>query len=313
MEKVTFITTTKNDEKGAEMLFSSLLLLTKLPDEIIVVDAESNYGTKDVLMKFEASFKKKKIPFIVIDRNCNRGVGRNIAIKQASHKVVAVSDAGSMLSKEWLINISKPFSDKAISVVSGYYKAGDGTVFQKCLAAYTCVMPNKLSEDFLPSSRSIAFRKSAWQKVQGYPEKLDSCEDLVFARSLKDAGLKFYLEKKALVTWPQRTTLMDAAKQFFSYAFGEGQALYIRPQTPLLFGRYIVGVTMFFYGFLHSQIWTYLLLGLVAYTLWAVVKNYKYVQDIRAMYLLPLLQVVSDIAVMSGMICGVVNLLMQKK
>lgn len=307
MEKVTFITTTKNDEKGVEMLFSSLLMQTKLPDEIIIVDAESSDKTKGVLKKFEAHFKKKKIPITVINQECNRAQGRNIAIKKASHKIIAVSDAGCVLSKEWLKNITEPFVNKSVAVVSGYYNAGDGTVFQKCLAAYTCVMPDKLTSDFLPSSRSVAFRKSSWENVKGYPEELDTCEDLVFARNMRNAGLTFFLQKEAVVTWPQKKTLFAAAKQFFSYARGDGQALYIRPQTPLLFGRYLVGILMFFAGFLYAAFWMLLGAGLLLYIFWAISKNYKYVQDIHAIYLLPLLQFVSDFAVIAGMKLGVAD------
>ena len=41
---------------------------------------------------------------------------------------------------------------------------------------------------FLPSSRSVAFRKAAWAAVGGYPEWLDYCEDLVFDLSLRERG-----------------------------------------------------------------------------------------------------------------------------
>ncbi len=304
---ITFITTTKNDKNGAKMLFSSLLLQTKLPDEIIVVDAESTDGTRDILKKYEANFKKKSIPFVIIRKNCNRARGRNIAIKKATHKIIVVSDAGCSLHRDWLKKITEPFDDKEVAVVSGYYKADAGTVFQKCLAAYTCVMPDKLTDDFLPSSRSIAFRKSSWQKVQGYPEHLDYCEDLVLARNMKNAGLNFFLEKKAIVTWPQKKTLLAAAKQFFSYARGDGQAFYIRPQTPFLFGRYLVGLIMLFAGFFYPSVWMYLCAAFVAYVFWAIIKNYRYVQNIQALYILPLLQFFSDVAVLSGMTLGVAD------
>ena len=43
---------------------------------------------------------------------------------------------------------------------------------------------------FLPSSRSVLFRRAAWQRVGGYPEWLDYCEDLVFDLALQAAGLR---------------------------------------------------------------------------------------------------------------------------
>jgi glycosyltransferase involved in cell wall biosynthesis len=294
MGKVTFITTVRNDEKGVVMLLASLLKQMQLPDEVIVVDAESNDGTMGVLENFKKDFEKKHVPFKIISARCNRAQGRNIAIQQARNGIIAVSDAGCLLAKDWLLLMTKPFNDKDIDLVSGYYTTGKGNVFQRCMAAYTSVMPDKLTDEYLPSSRSIAFRKSTWEKVNGYPEYLDTCEDLMFARNVKNSGATFYLEKKALVLWPQVTTILAAAKQFFGYARGDGQAHYIRPQTPFLFGRYILAIIL----------WKYLLAALFLYLFWAIAKNYRYVRNPQAIILLPLLQIVSDFAVMSGMILG---------
>ena len=41
-------------------------------------------------------------------------------------------------------------------------------------------------QTFLPSSRSVAFCKTAWEAVGGYPEWLDYSEDLVFDMALKE-------------------------------------------------------------------------------------------------------------------------------
>ena len=42
---------------------------------------------------------------------------------------------------------------------------------------------------FLPSSRSVAFTRRAWEQVGGYPEWLDYCEDLVFDFALRGRRL----------------------------------------------------------------------------------------------------------------------------
>ena len=44
-------------------------------------------------------------------------------------------------------------------------------------------------ETFLPSGRSIAFKKSAWKEVGGYPENLYTGEDTLFDLKLKEKGL----------------------------------------------------------------------------------------------------------------------------
>ncbi|KXK11099.1 MAG: hypothetical protein UZ22_OP11002000481 [Microgenomates bacterium OLB23] len=156
----------------------------------------------------------------------------------------------------------------------------------------------------MPSSRSIAFKRSAWRAIGGYPEQYDTCEDLVFAQRLKDRGMQFYLEKNAVVIWQQEKSIIAVAKQLFGYARGDGQALYVRPQTPLLFFRYLVGALLLGAGFYNVIFWQALAVLLVFYILWAIKKNYRYVQHISALFYLPLLQFISDAAVICGMIVG---------
>ena len=110
-------------------------------------------------------------------------------------------------------------------------------------------MPDILDpETFLPSSRSIAFKKSAWKKVGGYPVHLDTAEDLMFARALKKADTKFHMVKDAIVLWPQRSTWKSAFLQFFRYAQGDGKAAYFRPQTPFLVLRCLLGLATLLYA-----------------------------------------------------------------
>jgi glycosyltransferase involved in cell wall biosynthesis len=311
MEKITFISTVFNDVSGVRMLLDSLLKQTKLPDEVIIVDAMSSDGTYEELREYEKVFKKKGVNCVLIQEKCNRAKGRNIAIKNASGAIIIASDAGCELSPEWLFEMTKPFNDQSTEVVSGYYSAGKGTIFQASIAAYTCVMPDKLKEDFLPSSRSIAFRKEIWKKVGGYPEHLDTCEDLVFARELQNIQATRVLVRQPLVTWPQEKSLSSFATQIFGYARGDGQALYIRQQTPLLFGRYVVALALFLYGFYSPALWVLLGSAVFAYLIWAVKKNYRYAQHPKAYMILPILQIVSDFCVMCGMVYGMISKLRQ--
>ena len=138
---------------------------------------------------YRLKIKGKGIEFKLIIKKGNIAIGRNEAIKNANNEIILVSDVGCILDKDWVKNISAPFEDKKVDVVAGFYEPIADSVFEKCLATYTSVMPDKIDpENFLPSSRSVAFKKSAWKEVGGYPEWLDTCEDLYFARELKRKG-----------------------------------------------------------------------------------------------------------------------------
>lgn len=307
--KKTFIATVFNEEKTISKLLDSLLEQTIIPDEIVFVDAGSKDKTRMILEEYS---KEMQVPFYIFKKKGNRSKGRNYAIKKATGSVIVVTDAGCILKKDWFEKITKPFEKKSVDVVAGFYMAQVNNTFEKCLSTYTCVMPEKVTGDFLPSSRSIAFKKSVWKKVKGYPEYLNTCEDLVFARKLKREGLNFYVEKRAIVFWPQRKNLWEAFQQFLAYAKGDGEAHYVRRSTPLLFARF----TAFFIIVLWPGTLVPKLLILatltVLYLLWSIKKNFKYASRWEALFYLPALQITSDIAVFFGMTYGYIRSIILK-
>jgi len=305
--RTTLILTVLNEESTISKFLDSLNRQSSIPDEIIITDGGSTDKTKQKILNFVNS-QKNKLNVKLIEEKGNIAKGRNAAIKFSSNEFILCTDAGCFLDKDWVKNISSPFKDKNVDVVSGFYNPVTRNIFEKCLAAYTSTMPDKLNEDFLPSSRSIAFKKSAWKKVKGYPEYLDRCEDLIFAKNLKEKNFKFKLVKNAIVYWPQRKNIFQAFKQFFLYAKGDGQAKYIRPQVPLVYIRYFLAVYILFLSILEKSMGGLVLLILlfISYVIWAIKKNYKYVKNKKAIYILPMLQFAADASVIIGTTLGLV-------
>ncbi len=303
--KTAVVITLRNEEISIEKLIKSINLQTKIADEIIFVDGGSNDSTVKILENFKASYKgKAKIK--VITKELNRAAGRNVGIKIAKSEIIAITDAGCVLKKNWLEKITAPFADKKIDVVAGFYLPTVKSPFEKSLATYTCVPIDKVKSDFLPSSRSVAFRKKTWESVNGYPEHLDTCEDLEFARRMKEKKLNFFVEKKAIVYWRQKSNIFSAFIQLLGYAMGDGKARYFRFQTPLIFLRYIVGLLLLFKFLITGNILIfYLLIALfLFYILWSIKKNYLYTKSFSSIFFLPALQIVSDFAVLLGMPLG---------
>lgn len=306
--KISLITTVLNEERNIFDFIKSINNQTILPDEVIIVDGGSIDNTPQLISKLYNQCKKLNINLII--KKGNRSVGRNIAIKNSKYDLIAVTDVGCTLDKNWIKNITSPFADLKIDVVSGFYKPTFKNIFQKCLSTYTSTMPDMINkEDFLPSSRSVAFRKSAWRSVKGYPENLDTCEDLVFDKKLKEKDSKFYFQQSAFVYWPQRKNIKEAFLQFLSYARGDGIARYFRPNTPFLYLRYLLGLFLVALSLVMKSIYLDIFIALcfLGYILWSVFKNYKYVKNRKAFIYLPMLQFSSDIAVLIGTTLGYIQ------
>jgi len=222
----------KNEEKNILEWLSSVEKQHRWLDEIIIVDGGSTDKTVELIKEFQ---KNTKLNIkLIVKPGINIAQGRNIAIREATHPIIVSTDAGCKLDPSWVENIIEPFKkDLTIDVVSGVYLPWYETEFEE-IASYL-IFPDieKLDPDkFLPSGRSVAFRKKAWEKVGGYPEWLDTAEDTLFDLNLKKAGVRFFLARNAIVYWKVRENVKKIFKQYYNYAKGDGVAF-------LFFQRYL--------------------------------------------------------------------------
>ena len=306
--KVSFIATVYNEESTIGDLLQSISIQSKVLDEVIIVDGGSSDNTLSVISNFQFQISKNKLK--VIAMKGNRAVGRNEAIKNAGNEIIVCSDSGCILDKDWIKNITKSFEDEEVDVVAGYYKGNAKNIFQKCLMSYVLVMPDKVDTNkFLPATRSMAFKKSVWKRAGGFPEEFSNNEDYVFAKRLKEINANMVFEKKAIVYWTPRSNIKEAFVMFYRFAKGDSESRIFRPKVAFIFLRYIIALTLLS---LFILLKSYLLLNalyliFLLYIVWAIIKNYRYVKDARALFILPLIQFTSDIAVICGTLEGFIS------
>ena len=309
--RVSFIATVYNEESSVRALLESLFCQSKFPDEIIIVDGGSSDQTIAKIKDQVSKIKNYRGRFKILIKKGNRSIGRNEAIKNAKNEIIACSDAGCILDKNWIKNITKPFRNPKVDVVAGYYQGIARSIFQKCLIPYVLVMPDKVNpKSFLPASRSVAFKKSIWEKAGRFDEKLSHNEDFVFANKLKNIKAKIVFEKNAITKWIPRQNLPEAFRMFFRFAFGDSESKIFRNSVSLLFARYLFYFYLVILAFLEKStlLWCICVLLPIAYVCWSMRKNYKYINSPHAFVFLPVLQFASDVAVLSGTILGVIKL-----
>lgn len=311
MLKVSLITTVKNEADSMERLLESILTQSRKPEEVIIVDGGSTDGTVEVIRAYQG-----KLPLqIIIGQGFNISQGRNAAIVQAQGEIIASTDGGVRLDPDWLKNLIGPFEeDDSVAVVGGFFFSDPQSLFEIALGA--TVLPT-LSEidprQFLPSSRSVAFRREAWKEVGGYPEWLDYCEDLVFDFKLHHAGFKFIFAPKAVVYFRPRPHIAAFFGQYYRYARGDGKADLWRRRHAIRYLSYLLaGPLLVVLGFLrHPLWWGVLFLGAAIY-LWTPYKRLlpslrtrSPLDRVKALLLVPLIRATGDVAKMAGYPVGV--------
>jgi glycosyltransferase involved in cell wall biosynthesis len=311
-DSISVIVTVRNESSSVEELIDSLLDQTDPPAEIVVADGGSEDGTPE---RIEEIAHRAKVPIRVIRGGpLNIAGGRNLAISQTSGPIVAVTDAGTTPRPDWLAELVAPFRESDdVAVSSGFFQPGGRTLFQRILARVITPQLEEVDPSrFLPSSRSIAFRKEWWSRVGKYPEWLDHCEDLVFDLELRDAGARFAFAPAAVVDWDARPTLRAFARQYFLYGRGDGHAGLWPGRHAIRYFSYALGLGLVAAAVATSSLIPVALLALLGAAYMS--KFYRRVWRIRpgdgatgmavAWVLIPPIVITGDVSKMAGYLIG---------
>ena len=311
---ISVIATVLNEGESVRRLLNSLVAQTRKPDEVVIVDGGSTDQTLAILREYEGRLPLR----VLIEPGANISTGRNRAIAAAASAMIAVTDAGVTLAPNWLDCITQPLrDDPALEVVGGFFHADPHSIFEAALGATTLPLADEIDPaTFLPSSRSIAFRKAAWITAGGYPEWLDYCEDLIFDLRLREIAAPTVFAAGALVYFEPRPSLSAFFKQYYHYARGDGKADLWRKRHAIRYATYLIAVPLILLMGLrvHKLLWALLLPGAAVY-LRQPYRRLRVVLDdasregtvrvtlrsnLSALALVPLIRVVGDLAKLIG-------------
>jgi hypothetical protein len=219
---VSLILTAFNEAGSVVDWFEHFKRQTRLPQEVIVVDGGSNDGTLELLQRCA---EESPVPFRVLSEpGANIARGRNLAISAAQHPVIACTDFGCRPRPAWLEKISAPFeADDGIQVSGGWFVALQAGQPTRRLG--WAVLHEVDPQEFLPSSRSLAFLKTAWEKAGGYPEWLTlTGEDTYFAAELKRVCKRWAFVPEAVVEWIAPATPPEYWQKIYNWSLGDGES-----------------------------------------------------------------------------------------
>lgn len=307
--KVTVIATVKNESGSIRRLLDSLMSQTRRAEEIVIVDGGSTDDTVGILQGYAS--RPGSVLRVLESPGSNISEGRNLAIQAATGEIIVSTDAGVRFGADWLKYLVEPFEvdHDAPDVVCGFFTPDPQSVFEVAMGA--TVLPTVEEIDpqrFLPSSRSVAFRRLAWQELGGYPEWMDFSEDLLFDMALKNRGYRFAFAPEAVVRFRPRISLSAFWRQYRNYAMGDGEGLLWTKRHIIRYGTYLVAAPLLIVLGLFGSLWwwTLIILGMAVYLrrpywrLRRMVAGLPLRDKIAAYLWVPVIRIWGDLAKMVG-------------
>ena len=307
---ISLIATVLNEGDNIHHLFDSIRAQTRPPDEIVIVDGGSSDDTLAIMQRLRraaaaAPFRRRWLQHQPGAQPRHRRGARG---DHRRHRCRCLR-----LDEGWLEKITAPLlADADLKVVGGFFLADPQSAFEAALGATTLPLAREIDgATFLPSSRSIAFRKAAADAIGGYPVWLDFCEDLVFDLRLRAQGGPFAFAPEALVYFRPRQRLRQFFRQYYFYARGDGKAnLWPRRHLIRYLTYFALTPAIFIAGALiHPVIWLLYLIGAADYlnlpyrrlpTVMRRAPDRSWIAWLYCLALIPLIRFTGDLAKMIG-------------
>jgi glycosyltransferase involved in cell wall biosynthesis len=314
--EVSVCITTFNEEDSIGLLLDSLLAQLRKPDEIVIVDGGSKDKTVEIIRHYQK--KDRRIRFLVEKGTIAHG--RNTAIEISKFPIIAQIDAGCIAKKDWLKKLTQPFVHPEVDMVAGFYEMKANTPLQRVVNVFHGVPPQRYDPvNFLPSARSVAFRKTLWESVGGYSEKFPRAgEDTHFFYKAVKNSARIVRVGDARVIWEEsgKMTLEKSLKKFFNYAKGDAlSGIWWHPDKQfsshnirilLIFFRYIFGLILLIFTLLGDLTPLVILFLFGLYLIYPIWKWRDIIKDLKGRLFLPFVQISTDIMVMAGFIAGLI-------
>lgn len=237
--KISVVVPVRNEENSIRQLIDRLLEQTRPPEEIVITDGGSHDSTSQIINDYIAAGAPIQL---IVAGEALPGRGRNLAAAQAKYEWLAFTDAGIEPAKNWIEMLSaKAEQDASIDVVYGAWEPVTDTFFTEC-AAITYVPPPVSHNGSNVRPRVIVsslMKKSVWQSVGGFPEKLRSAEDLLFMGAIDNAGFTCVFAPEAVVRWQLRPSFSSTFWRFVVYARNNIRAGFWKQWQAPIFRRYL--------------------------------------------------------------------------
>jgi len=173
-----------NEEKYLPQTFASVKKMNRQPDEIIVVNAQSEDKTAEIATSFGAKI-------VSVDRR-SIGYSRQKGLEAATGDIVAFTDADTILPSNWLSTIAGFIENDQVVGVFGGFRVPDGPWWYRLyingVQPFTNTLTYAIFKIPIATGQNMAFIRKNALSAGGFPEDFKIAEDIEIARRVMSTG-----------------------------------------------------------------------------------------------------------------------------
>lgn len=252
--KVTVIMPALNEAASVDATMTSIFAQTRLPDEIVVADGGSRDGTPELILKHAS----RGIPIKVVSNpGVYSGAGRNAATRAASHDIIVAMDFSNKAHPRYVEALARAFElDPQVDYVGGPAYPIMTTPVERACAAVICPDLTRIPhipleelmriapKDFIPAGFNLAYRRSVWERANGFWDAAGAGEDPLFGHRIRRIGGKIAPVGDAIVYYHMARSYGEMWRRYSRYARWNARIGLNRGPFRKLTALYIVGLVL---------------------------------------------------------------------
>ena len=274
---VSFVVVAYNAQNSIGQLFDCLQKQTYPHEqiEVILVDGNSQDGTKAIMEEFAATEQFRRI--VILD-NPKRTLpcGWNVALTQVSGEAVVRIDAHATMADDFIEKNVRHISEgkdiccgKVISILDNAGDFGktvnlaENSMFGGSVASFR----RAEQAGYVSTGAFAMYRKAVFDAVGGYNERLARTEDNEMHYRMKQAGFRFYYDPEIVTYRQTRPSFGKLVRQKYLNGYWIGLTMGVEPRC---FSKYHFVPFIFVLGILFTSVLALLGIWQLAALMWAM-------------------------------------------
>ena len=243
-ERVSVVVPCRNEAARIAILLEAIRSQEVPVLEVVIVDTGSTDGTMDIVGCYRQHYSDLPLKCL-LHRGAGVAAAVNRGIEAAQGEIIVRLDGHSRPSSDYVGRALDALRDTGAAVVGGVWDIvpGESTRTAEAIAravahpigagnaAYRTVRMTGGGRTEVDTVPFGCFRKTTWEALGGFDERLLTNEDYEFNYRARSSGSTVVLDPDIRCTYFARSTLAELASQYFRYGWWKAQMLRRHPRS----------------------------------------------------------------------------------